>query len=250
MPDTNETLTGEELLRVVRDEANAREERFREDEFENFLFHNELADYFRARGDNYELQMLRRDFLDLKKDKTMFERFELALADKFLGAIHVVELGMSTEPGVDGSADGLKSEYLELREWMVSLGLIKEELSREDSGRYLDVYIPEATRSRVVIGRTRPLVSTIIDVSHEGDAGYQAKGTTKRAQIDIAKRMVFSIPTGLYLAYLRSDPQFDKEDTLQSIEDMLQNPGSRKIVDPIRTTYYLRTAVLSEELSD
>jgi hypothetical protein len=250
MSDKQEFPTEDELLRAVRDEANAREELFRQDEFERFLFHEGIADHYRYSGDAGELRQLRRDFLDEKKDKTMVERFELALLDKFLGAIHVVELGTSTEPAKDGSADSLKGEYLVLRDWLTTLGVIKHELRREQSGRFLDVSVPDITKSRVVIGRTRPLVSTVIEVAHRGDVGSLAKVTTKEAQVDIAKRMVFSIPTGLYLAYAKTDAKLETEDTLRSIEELLQNSNGKKLVDPIRTTYYLRTAVLSEELSD
>lgn len=240
MTNSNETVNNDVLLRAVRDEANAREEQFRRDEFETFLFHRDVATNAVLNGMPSQLEALKRDFLKDKNDNDMFGRLEIALSKKYLGAIHVVELGTTTEPGMDGSADGLKVEYRALRNWMKSLGIIEDEMSREESGRFFDVNFPEATNTRVVIGRTRPLISTLMKTPDD---------TSVQAQVDIAKRMVFSIPTGLYLAYARTDPKIEQDATMRSIEELLQAPnGKKQLIDPIRTTYYLRTAV--RELED
>ena len=233
-PETPDTL-----LRAVREEINAREEKLRKDKYESLLFHDEFARAHQQLGRDVDLAELRQDFLRDKKNLDMLGRFELALSDKYLGAIHVTVLGDTTEPGENGELDGLKSEYNDLKNWLINLGLIKDEMTRAESNRFLEFTKVNATRDRIAVGRMRPLISATFDIQKEDDPRF-----TKTVHLDIAKRMVFSIPTGLRDALRRIDHTLTSEATLRTIEDLLERSGARgRVVDGARTTYLLRTSL-------
>lgn len=233
MSETGEHLPPEVLIEAVRDEQNRWEEGLREDFLADHLFHlHHVSVTFQE-----QREQLEQEFLRDKKGKNMGERLELALQESYLGVINVVELGMTTRPSADGEIDGLKHEYNELRRWMIINGWIDDEMSREESGRTLDVRFPDATKEYVVIGRNRPLVSTEVDVNIGHDR-------TISTHIGVAKRMVFSIPVGLYLAINRrfDDPSLKKEETIAFVEDMLQQHAKK--IHSIRTSYYLSAQVI------
>ncbi|GEM_PF-1906633 len=225
--------TTEELVKAVHDSENEIEESHREDRLMRVLFHDDHHDVMSELEwlGALELEQLRRDFLEEKRDKNMGERFEMALSPKYLGKIHVVELGMTTEPSADGGIDGLKKDYRDILKFMTDNKIVERELSRSESGRWLDFRNPvldEAKGKLVVVGRNRPLIDTTIE--HGG----------KVVAVHMLKRMVFSMPmTNFHLLVQRGGGKLESERALEVLETQL-NHGSGGIA-PIRTTYYLAT---------
>lgn len=232
------TRTPEALRDVVRTTENEYEESLREIFLADKLFHDSHLMQAIAEPHRYmdELGRLQGEFLNEKRGKNMGERFELALSDKYLGKIHVVELGSTTNPGVSGEIDGLKDEYRDLLRWMVQHGIVSEEISREDSQRTVGLrkpVHPEACNQLLVMVRNRTLIHTTI--AHE----------QKQVSLGIAKRMVFSMPLttvrALNAGTERKDLTFTDERSLRLIETMLENGTGG--IEPIRTSYYLATEV-------
>ena len=232
----------ETLIESVRRTENEHEETLREVFLADKLFHD--AHLKRAIAEPHrfidELGRLQREFLDEKRGMNMGERFALALSDKYLGRVHVVELGSTTDPGVSGEIDGLKDEYRDLLRWMKDNGIVENELDRKESGRSVSLrkpLCPEAAAGIVIMIRNRPLINTLI--THDG----------RSVGIGIAKRMVFSMPHNTLYALnagtVDKNLTFDDERSLGMIETMLQH-GSGGI-RPIRTAYYLATEVHDTE---
>ena len=237
------------MLAAVRFETNQREEELRQDPYESLLFH---ADYISRHSSNIEhLDELREQFMEDKKQNSFSGRFEMALSPKYLGKIRVVELGTTTEVGVDGELDGLKDKYNNLKSWLIEMDVIEDEMTREECGRFYDIRRTHVTNDRLIIGRIRPLVSGAMEVE-------QADGETQRVQIDIAKRMVYSIPTNyLQLLAVRygAETREDGKITLAELTRVLNGDNDLKDhldsllghfepIDGIRTSYYLHTQVI------
>lgn len=242
MSERDHTSAEVVMLQAVRDEINMREEEIREGFLHDFFYHeHEMwnGDDLKE-GERVEaLAELRQNFLHEKEGKNMGEMFDLALNPAYLNRIHVVELGRTTKPGSNGEVDGLKHEYNDLKNWMIVQGIIEDELTRSASGRYFDITVPNTTRERIVLGRNRPLIDARLHHIRLAD------GKVGDVKIEIAKRMVFSVPTALYLAFVnKNDPHLVTEESKVAIEHLLQKRD--KSIDSIRTAYYLRTQVISE----
>jgi hypothetical protein len=217
-------------------EQNAIEEGLRDEFLQANLFHGhflpmnldvEHIEQRRATHDQFMLD---------KKGKNMGERMELALNLDYLNVIRVVELGHTTQPGDDGHADGLKKDFIDLREWMIANEWIETEMSREESGRTIEFHGSRVAPDRAVAVRNRPLVDTVIKLSVLEDSD------PIDVRIMIAKRMVFSIPSKLVLAYDFAAEHEGKEFVMESVEQLLDSQSN--LVDPIRTGYYLATELV------
>lgn len=230
MIDQKERVSSRNLADTVRIQQNRIEEARREAFLADKLFHSHML----LQDDFKEIAAeIHAEFMTEKKGKSMLERFDLATSERYLGVIHVVELGVSSAPAVDGALDGLKDEYAELRDFMVANGLLDREMSREESGRTLSVERAPIT-GFVVISRNRPLMS--------GRAGLMMTDHDRvHADIGIAKRMVFSMKTPMYIAIADrfDDPGLKSEEAITFVEAALerQDPG----IGAIRTAYYLAT---------
>jgi hypothetical protein len=119
---------------------------------------------------------------------------------------------------------------------MVQHGFAERELTREESGRRVELRKPivsEAADRIAIMTRNRPLVHTVI------------KHNNEEVHIAIAKRMVFSIPlitlNALNAGTERKNFKFNDARSLGLIEEMLQHASGG--VKPIRTAYYLAAEV-------
>lgn len=232
--------TPEALVDAVRARENEYEESLREKFLADKLFSvNHLLDVLVDPELSTEyLDQLEKEFLQEKKGLNMGERFALALSDKYLGKLHVVELGSTTSPGALRSVDGLKHEYIDLRNWMekTSTDIEFHEFSRKESQRKVSVrqpVCPEAKDKLAIMVRNRPLLIGKRERDHQP------------LDFAVLKRMVFSLPLEtLYALNARTetkDLRFDDERSLQIIETLLEH-GSGGVV-PIRTSYYLATDI-------
>lgn len=229
----------ETLVEGIRIEQNEIEEHLEQQFLSEALFHNDyqmsLADELASRGEYVDvLGRLQGEFLKDKKGKNMGERFELALSEKYLGKIDVVELGSTDQPGRFNSIDGLKHEYLDLLSWMKSNGLVDDELSRQESQRFISLRNSRVSPDHLVVSRNRPLVKTAI-ASTRGD---------EKITLGIVKRMTFALPnrTAALLATLGGDEgtaveRLNDDRALERLEFMLDEANGGII--PIRTSYYL-----------
>lgn len=232
--------TPEALAEEVRASENTVEDNWREAFLADKLFHFEhLFDVFcePKLGEDY-LEKLKKDFLEEKRGLNVGERFALAISDKYLGKLHVVELGRSTDPSISGDVDGLKDEYRELLGWMVEKDIVKDELPRRESGRrvgWREPNLPEAQPKLKIMVRNRPLIHTSIEHND------------KKLSLAIAKRMVFSLPMESFLALNPAENAdmkqkvFTNERSLELVELMLEHHSGG--VRPIRTAYYLFTDI-------
>lgn len=222
----------EALIAAVRESENEREENWREKFLAENLFHNaHLDEVLEETEDRILLLNLEHQFLQDKQHKNMGERFDLALSNKYLGKIHVVELGRTTNPGTNGEVDGLKSEYNDLLRWMQQEGIVERELTRQESGRSVSVrkpVLPGASDRLVIMVRNRPLI--------------QSKLVHKDQELDIAiaKRMVFSLPRESIKPLLNINAKLCGEEVHEIIEERFLKNGWGG-VQPIRTAYYLAT---------
>lgn len=227
------------LLEGIRTEQNEIEEHLEQQFLSEALFQNDyqasLADSFLTQGEYVdELGRLQVEFLKDKKGKNMGERFELALSDKYLGKIDVVELGSTDQPSRSNSIDGLKHEYLDLLSWMKSNGIVENELSRQESHRFVSLRTSRVSPDHVVVSRNRPLITTAIS-SPRGD---------EKITLAIVKRMTFALPnrTVAVLSMLGGEEgsvadRLNDETALERLEFMLDQANGGII--PIRTSYYL-----------
>lgn len=238
MSEFDDPAEKERLLAQVRDEQNALEDRLRENFLANNFYHDHLlAGFFDSEGYGGgldELPALHNEFMKEKRDKNMGERFAMALSDKYLDKVHVVELGLSTNPSNRGEVDSLKHEWQDLKHWMQLNGLIEDELSRDQSGRVLELRRSTVAPDHIVMVRTRPLVRTTID----------------GVSIMIWKRMVFSAPEKLchMVANLTQDEYLKSEASLQLFEQYME-PSSplNAQLGSIRTSYYLASRRVADQ---
>lgn len=236
----------ESVRESVRASENVVEEAWREDYLSRHLFHGErgvrsyrISDLNRFNELDHHIQdfappeWLEQDFLADKRGLNMGERFALALDEKYLGKIHVVELGSTNQPDDSGAIDGLRSQYNDLLDWLKNHDIVKDELSRKESGRTISMRPPKlsdhASQVMVVI-RNRLLIDTVIE--HEG----------REVKVMIAKRMVFGMTTQAAKALLTRDPKLEQESTKEIIETQLHHGSGG--VHPIRTAYYLATDII------
>ena len=228
----------ETLIESVRRTENEYEETLREVFLADKLFHDSHLMQAIAEPHLYmdELGRLQREFLENKRGKNMGERFEMALSDRYLGKVHVVELGSTTNPAGSGAIDGLKDDYHDLLNWMIQNDIVDNELPRRRSGRTVSLrkpQCPSAAGDLAIMVRNRPLInSAIVHKGHEVGIG-------------IAKRMVFSMPLNtLYALNAGTETKnlaFNDERSLELIETMLHHGTGG--IKPIRTAYYLATEV-------
>ena len=121
------------------------------------------------------------------------------------------------------------------------------------TGRFYQVSRPNTTDTRIVIARMRPLIHGEIDID-------DPKLGVRTAQLDIAKRMVFSIPASYFeLLAMRygANRQPDGKITLFELNRVLNGENDMKDhldgllgtfdpIDSIRTSYYMHTAVIDQ----
>jgi hypothetical protein len=246
-----EPLENEEaILQALHDAINKTEDKLRHDSFEDLLFHGHYIT--QNYTDFANIDELRAQFLAEKKERDFAGRFDMALDPKYLGRIRVVELGLTTKPGENGEFDALKSEYMKLKDWMIQMGIIDDELPREKSGRFYEVSVEQSiTMSRLIVARMRPLVSQTITVT-------DPLGGDKDVRIDIAKRMVFNLPKQhMQILAQRYGAQFDG-DGPQGLSEITRTLNETDLKDHIdgllghfapiasnRTSYFMHTEVLS-----
>jgi hypothetical protein len=238
MSETFGIRTPEALVDAVRAKENEYEESLREQFLADKLFSvDHLLDVMVNPDLSAEyLDELEKEFLQEKKGLNMGERFALALSDKYLGKLHVVELGNTTSPGAQRSIDGLKHEYTDLRDWMEETATDIEfhEFSRQESRRKVSVrqpVCPEAKNKIAIMIRNRPLL-----------IGRRER-SNKPIEFAVLKRMVFSLPLetlhALNAGTEKKDFRFTDERSLRIIETWLEHGSGG--VEPIRTSYYLAT---------
>lgn len=241
----NEILRPATLVETVRATENEVEEAWRDSKLAMFLFHDDhlnrsISAHEEISDDtietrHYRLFQLEQDFLQDKKFKDMSERFDLALDPKYLGAIHVVELGTTTNPGLNGEVDGLKHQYNSLLKHMKNAGIPVTEMERSKSGRNLSIrrpVLPEAADKYAVMVRNRPLINTKFE--YDG----------AQVSVGIAKRMIFSVPLPSLKPLLAIDEDINSEAVQRTVEERFLAQGWECVM-PIRTSYYLATTVKS-----
>ena len=229
----------ETLVEGIRIEQNETEEHLEQQFLSEALFHNDyqisLVDTVSTHGEYVdELGRLQGEFLKDKKGKNMGERFELALSDKYLGKIDVVELGSTDQPGRSNCIDGLKHEYLDLLSWMKANGIVDAELTRQESLRFVSLRSSRVSPGHVVVSRNRPLINA--DIPSPNGNG--------KITLGIAKRMTFALPnrTVAVLAMLGNEEgsivdKLNEDRALERLEFMLDEANGGIV--PIRTSYYL-----------
>lgn len=223
----------EQLIARVREAENRKEDAWREKFLAENLFHDKhLDNTLIDTEDKIRLLALDHEFMEDKKQcENMGQRFALAISDKYLGKIHVVELGRTTDPGKNGEIDGLKGEYLDFLDWMKLNKIVKKEMTRQEGGRQLSVrptVVPEAAADFAIMIRNRRLIDTV--TTHKG----------KPLSITIVKRMLFSLPKASLFPLVNIDAELKSEAVHQVIEDRFLKNGWGG-VEPIRTSYYLGT---------
>lgn len=244
----------ETLVSKVRESENTKEEAWEERFLAENLFHDKFLDAtLHGTEDRIKLLNLEHEFLQEKRGKNMGERFDLAIGDKYLGKIHIVELGRTTNPGANGEVDGLKSQYHDFLKWLKKQGVVKDELGRlespEEVNERLEKYPesspqpesrrhisgrapvhPEATNNFVIMVRNRRLIDT--SLKHDG----------KTLDIAVSKRMVFGMPPkALAAIYAMHDGDLNTDQALKHIEGLLEHAPDA--ITPIRTAYYLATDI-------
>lgn len=242
------------LAETIRMSENEREEAWRERYLSDNLFHPDhtKAVWEKSPENSAVLLALEQEFLHEKKGKNMGERFALALDDRYLGKIHTIELGSTTNPAANGAVDGLKEEYHDLLNWLKQNSIVEDEMSRQESGRTIELRTPvdpEAAKNVIIMVRDRPLIKA--ELEHDG----------RYLDIDIKKRMVFALPLMtarlLLNRFIHKLPRsssgdgideryvpklFNDEEVLDFIESTFLLHGSGGVV-PIRTSYLLATEV-------
>lgn len=193
-----------------------------------------------------------KDFLDEKKSKNMGEIFNLALQPGYIDVIRLVELGNVDAPFQHNQLDGLKHEYIDLKNWFIEHRIIEDEMPREQSGRNIELYLSRVMPNRSIVVRNRPLISAFTATNYHN--GHQVG-----VHFDIAKRMVFSMPEPLQQALKkRFSSDFTTkdgvltivgEDSLQSIERCIDAPRKYDL-EAIRTSYYLTARTVPNQESD
>lgn len=233
--------TPETLVNGIRTEQNQIEEHLELQFLSETLFHNDyeasLVDRCASQGEYVdELGRLQGEFLKDKKNKDMRERFEIALSDKYLGKIDVVELGSTDQPGRSNSIDGLKDEYLALLSWLKSHDIVDYEMDREESQRFVSLRTSRISPDHLVVSRNRPLIKTSIEAPHDGS----------KIELGVVKRMTFAMPNRVaaILATLGGEDgsaleRLNDSRALERLEFMLDEVNGSII--PIRTSYYLST---------
>jgi hypothetical protein len=227
---------------------NEFEEEMRDRVLIEHLFHDAHLDQIlnSSTVDTSTLIDLHHEFVEEKKKRNFGARFDLALQPKFLGIIKLVELGISTNPGRNGEADGLKAHYLEHLDWMMKNVQWKEyekdpdqfpvgELPREKSRRTITTRQPQcktAKDSLVIVERNRPLINSLMD--HSGETVH----------VRIGKRMLFALPKKTIDAIEQHIGKVSDPSGMNTIENMLDHKA--EIITPIRTGYYLATDLFED----
>jgi hypothetical protein len=197
-------------------------------------------------GHEKHFDSVRNKFLEEKKDKNMGQRMALALQQPYLEAIHVVELGATSEFDKQSGLAELDHQYDDLRRWLIKNSWIKEELPRGPDTRHisfsrsaLDSNLPIVTRMRALVSETIPLPSGAVLSGREEVDGYVVP-----VKLNIAKRMVFAMSRqSINKIDARSGyKDLQRPDILEtiynSIDEALSAPQHHDIT-PIRTSYYL-----------
>lgn len=231
----------ESLLERVRICENEYERQKDQVYLSEHLFHAHHVDSVLTDNteDRIRLLYLEHEFLRVKKekinglDKNMGQIFEVAISEKFLDKIHVVELGRTENPGMNGEVDGLKGQYIQFRKWLIDNKTIKKDFDREESGRFVSVrqpLLPVARDSLAIVERVRPLIETNIEVRD------------KKVDILVLKSMVFSMPLPILATiYSSNGGKLEEEGTLKAIENLLDH--TQNVIHPIATSYHLKTYV-------
>lgn len=242
------------LVSKVRESENTKEEAWEERFLAENLFHDKFLDAtLHGTEDRIKLLNLEHEFLQEKRGKNMGERFEFAISDKYLGKIHIVELGRTTNPGANGEVDGLKSQYHDFLKWLKEQGVVEEELGRLESPEEVNERLekspgsnpqpesrrhisarapvhPEATNKFMIVVRNRHLIDT--SLNHKG----------RELDVAVTKRMVFGMPPqALAVISAMHDGNLNNEQAQQHIEGLLEHAPDA--ITPIRTAYYLATYI-------
>ncbi len=231
-------------LEMIREEENQKEEQFREQFLAHNLFHD---DHFDAATEVWAgnpqqeayFSALKDEFLQDKKGKNMGDRFNLAISKKYVGKIHVTELGKTTNPDINGDVDSLRGEYNDHIKWMRKQpNITLREFTREESERDISVRHPiNAGVCDISIAvRNRPLAEAIIN-----EKDYVLR-------IGIAKRMVFMVDTKKLVPLVWRD-NISSEHSISMIEQWLEGGIGldRPIRGAVRTAYYLATDVKTKD---
>lgn len=235
----NPELVSEDFIHL----ENEYEEEMRDRVLIEHLFHDAHLDQIlnAATVDTSTLIDLHHDFVEEKKKRNFGARFDLALQPRFLGIIKLVELGISTNPGKSGEADGLKAHYLDHLNWMMRSVQWKKfeknperfpigELPREKSKRTITTRPPQCESAKdtlVIVERNRPLINSLMD--HDGETVH----------VRIGKRMLFALPKKTIDAIEQHIGKVSDPSGMKAIENLLDHKA--EIITPIRTGYYLAT---------
>lgn len=230
--------TPELLIDGIRQEQNKIEEHLEEQFLAETLFHKDYQGFLSQVSQTFgeyteQLGRMQQEFLQDKRGKDMLERFVLAMSDKYLGKIDVVELGSTDKPGESNRADGLKDDYLRLLDWMQTYGFAEGELSRQESQRSVSLRRSNLAPNHLIVSRNRPLVQSTL----------AATDSDQEITLGIVKRMTFGLPeqTVKALHVLGGKDSvvnsLNDERALSQLEVILDNSSGGII--PIRTSYYL-----------
>lgn len=233
-PSTDEVQAYRDLIRRLE---NKKCDQAREETLEDHLLHPGIIDTFDPNQNElevrWEIMQLRNEFLEEKKGKNFGERFAMAISNKYLGKVSVIELGVTEHIGSAESQD-LKEQYRDIRNWLVTHSVIEDELNREQSGRFFRLSlapvrsINRKVPAHVVVSRVRPLL--------EGEIINEAGQTALFKQLKLS---VFSMSGGVYIG-LREKYGAEltcSERFMEHVEKMMDE-NDENFINPIRTAYY------------
>jgi len=231
------SLDSEVLRTHLSQEQNAIEDELREDFLAQNLFHwGHVRGYDSINEMAEQLTRLKQEFLAEKRDANMGERFAMAISQKYLGKISVVELGL-VESNDPQDYVNLKKQYNDLRNWLIMHAIISDEISREQSGRTLSYRQSRVDATRIVVIRQRPLIEAAMPARDDTGKEY---GQT---QFGIAKRQIFSAPREL-AAIVRANASQSDDSVHTAMEEWERLLGeTHPAIHRIRTGYYVISGV-------
>ena len=221
--NTRRSLDKDPTRAAIHQLVNEQEES-RRDSF--FVRHNSRV----AAEIGFKALLLQNEFAKQNKELSdMSDKFNLAFTEPFTDGVSTVELGVTSSPEDIQQIDGLKSHYARLLDFLVKDGLTEGEIPREDSERIFGVEPVEEYPGRVIVSRTRQLLI--------GTKAVQTEHCKYDTQFAVTKRMVFTMPSEMYVTLAQDDPLVKGDDAMKRFERQIDS--NHRQIDPIRTAYYL-----------
>lgn len=182
-------------------------------------------DALRLHGDITAAQLFSNFVQDKKQLGSMKERFSLLVDNpEYSGIVRYVDLGTTTSAESIHEIDLLKGQYHELYAHLKDTGAVKKEIPRKKSRRDFEVRQTPSTNEYLVIARNRQLLLGRVAMSNGIDLDFE-----------VAKRMVFELPTRMYLAIVKDDLKVENEKTKRLLERQIDI--NHQLIYPIRTEY-------------